>query len=135
VASSHLFPDTRFSAAGSAENPILKMPHCRIRRKRGVAQTFTAEQAAALMEQMETYDGGRWVPYFALCLFASIQPGVPQSEITELKLDAVNLNYGVINISAEVSKVREPRKVTIQPNLAAWLRAYPNVSPCELGGY
>lgn len=28
-------------------------------------------------------------------------------------------------MSAEVSKVREPRRPTIQPNLAAWLRAYP----------
>lgn len=37
----------------------------------------------------------------------------------------MNLEAGVINISAEVSKVREPRKVTIQPNLAVWLRAYP----------
>ncbi len=28
-------------------------------------------------------------------------------------------------MSADVSKVREPRKVTIQPNLIAWLKAYP----------
>jgi hypothetical protein len=28
-------------------------------------------------------------------------------------------------VTAEVSKVREPRRITIQPNLAAWLRAYP----------
>ena len=114
-----------FQRGWIAENPILKVPHYRIRRKRGVAQTFTAEQAAALMEHMETYDGGRWVPYFALCLFAGIRPGVPYGEITKLKPDAVNLDDGVIHVSAEVSKVREPRKVTIQPNLAAWLRAYP----------
>jgi integrase len=50
---------------------------------------------------------------------------VPHDEITKLKPDAVNLVDGVIHISAEVSKVREPRKVEIQPNLAAWLRAYP----------
>jgi hypothetical protein len=31
----------------------------------------------------------------------------------------------MIRIDGEVSKVREPRNVTIQPNLAAWLRAYP----------
>ena len=35
------------------------------------------------------------------------------------------MDAGVISSSAEVSKVREPRKVVIQPNLAAWLRAYP----------
>ena len=114
-----------FQRGWIAENPIPKVPHFRIRRKRGMAQTFTAAQAAALMEHMETYDGGRWVPYFALCLFAGIRPGVPHGEITKLKPDAVNLVDGVIHISAEVSKVREPRKVEIQPNLAAWLRAYP----------
>ena len=31
----------------------------------------------------------------------------------------------MIRIDGEVSKVREPRNVTIQPNLPAWLRAYP----------
>jgi len=101
-----------------------------------MAQTVTAAQAAALMERMETYDGGRWVPCFALCLFAGIRPGVPHGEITKLKPDAVNLVDGVIHISAEVSKVREPRKVTIQPNLAAWLRAYPlDKGPIILGNF
>jgi len=125
-----------FQRGWIAENPILKVPHYRIRRKRGVAQTFTAEQAATLMEHMETYDGGRWVPYFALCLFAGIRPGVPYGEITKLKPDAVNLDDGVIHVSAAVSKVREPRKVTIQPNLAAWLRAYPlEKFPIILGNF
>jgi len=78
-----------------------------------------------LMEHMEDYEGGRWVPYFALCLFAGIRPSVPDGEITKLKPEAVDLDAGVISVSAEVSKVREPRKVVIQPNLAAWLRTYP----------
>jgi integrase len=101
-----------------------------------MAQTLTAAQAAALMDFMETYDGGRWVPYFALCLFAGIRPGVPHGEITKFKPDAVNLEEGVIYISAEVSKVREPRRVAIQPNLAAWLRAYPlDKHPIILGNF
>ena len=125
-----------FQRGWIAENPIPKVPHFRIRRKRGVAQTFTAAQAAALMEHMETYDGGRWVPYFALCLFAGVRPGVPFGEITKLKPDAVKLDEGVIHVSAEVSKVREPRKVMIQPNLAAWLRAYPlEKFPIILGNF
>jgi integrase len=118
------------------ENPVLKVPHYRIRHKRGVAQTLTAAQAAALMEFMESYDSGRWVPYFALCLFAGIRPGVPHGEITKFKPDAVNLEEGVIYISAEVSKVREPRRIAIQPNLAAWLRAYPlDKHPIILGNF
>jgi len=108
-----------------AENPILKVPHYRIRRRRGVAETFSASHAEKFMEQLESFEGGRWVPYFALCLFAGIRPGVPDGEISKLRPESVCLDAGVIHIAAEVSKVREPRKVTIQPNLAAWLRAYP----------
>lgn len=101
-----------------------------------MATTFSAAQARALMEHMETYEDGRWVPYFALCLFAGIRPGVPNGEITKLRPEAVNLDAGVIDISAEVSKVREPRKVTIQPNLAAWLRAYPlEKNPIIVGNF
>jgi integrase len=114
-----------FQRGWIAENPIPKVPHYRIRRRRGMAQTFSIAQARALMEHFETFEGGRWVPYFALCLFAGIRPGVPHGEITKLKSLAVNLEAGIIYVSAEVSKVREPRRVTIQPNLAAWLRAYP----------
>jgi integrase len=112
-----------FQRGWIAENPIPKVPHYRIRRRRGMAQTFTIVQAQALMDHFEAFEGGRWVPYFALCLFAGIRPGVPHGEITKLKADAVNLEAGMIFVSAEVSKVREPRRVTIQPNLAAWLRA------------
>jgi integrase len=108
-----------------AENPVQRIPQHRIRQRRGSAQTFTAAQARELMEFIEGLEGGRFVPYFALCLFAGIRPGVPDGEITKLRPDAVNLDAGVIDVLAEVSKVREPRQVTIQPNLAAWLRAYP----------
>lgn len=107
------------------ENPVLKVPHYRIRQRRGMARTLSATQAQELMEYFETFEGGRWVPYFALCLFAGIRPGVPDGEITKLKPDDVNLETGLIQISADVSKVREPRRIAIQPNLAAWLRAYP----------
>jgi len=108
-----------------AENPIAKVPQHRIRRRRGMAATLSAAQARELMEHAEDYEGGQWVPYFALCLFAGIRPSIPHGEITKLEPEAVDLDAGVISISAEVSKVREPRKVAIQPNLAAWLRAYP----------
>jgi integrase len=114
-----------FQRGWLAENPIFKVPHYRIKRKRGMASTLTAAQARELMHHFETVEGGRWVPYFALCLFAGIRPSVPHGEITRLKATDVNLETGIISISAHVSKVREPRRITIQPNLAAWLRAYP----------
>lgn len=114
-----------FQRGWIAENPISKVPHFRIKRKRGMAKTITATQARELLEFFETFEGGRWVPYFALCLFAGIRPSVPDGEITRLKPADVNLETGIISISVEVSKVREPRKITITPNLDAWLRAYP----------
>jgi hypothetical protein len=100
-----------FQRGWLAENPIFKVPHYRIKRKRGVAQTLTASQARELMEYFETFEGGRWVPYFALCLFAGIRPSVPHGEMTRLKPADVNLETGLINISADVSKVREPRRI------------------------
>jgi hypothetical protein len=106
-----------------AENPIPRVPQHRIRQRRGQAQTLSVAQAREFMEFIEGHEGGRWVPYYALCLFAGIRPGVPRGEISKLQPDAVRLDEGVIVISPEVSKVREPRKVVIQPNLAAWLRA------------
>jgi integrase len=65
------------------------------------------------------------VPFFALCLFAGIRPCLRTGEILRLQPAHVKLYANMIRIDGEVSKVREPRNVTIQPNLAAWLRAYP----------
>lgn len=108
-----------------AENPILRVPSHRMRKARGMATTFSAAQARQLMAHFETFEDGRWIPYFALCLFAGIRPGVPDGEITKITPDAVRLDAGFIHITSHTSKVREPRKIAIQPNLAAWLRAYP----------
>jgi integrase len=114
-----------FQRGWVTENPMVKIPHYRIRRKRGSVATLTATKAAELMADVEKLEGGRFVPFFALCLFAGIRPCLRTGEILRLKPEDVNLNSGIINVSADVSKVREPRKVTIQPNLAAWLSAYP----------
>src|ERR1035437_3837382 len=108
-----------------AANPVEKTPHHRIRHRRGSATTITAEQAARLMAYVETFRGGVLVPYFALCLFAGIRPCVLCGEITRLQPEKVRLDVGVIHIEPEVAKVRMKRLVTIQPNLAAWLHAYP----------
>ena len=46
-------------------------------------------------------------------------------EILRLQPESVKLEASTIRIDGEVSKVREPRNVMIQPNLGARLRAYP----------
>jgi integrase len=108
-----------------ALNPVEKTPHHRINHRRGSAVTISAEQAAKLMAHVEAYENGEMVPYFAICLFAGIRPCLRFGEISKLKPASVNLETGVIRIEPDVSKVRMPRLVTIQPNLAAWLQAYP----------
>jgi len=106
-------------------NPILKIPHHRIAHRRGSAVTITAEQSAMLMRYVEGIERGALVPYFALCLFAGIRPSMHDGEISKLKPESINLATGVIHIEPEVSKVRMKRHVTIHPNLAHWLQAYP----------
>jgi integrase len=106
-------------------NPIEKTPHHRINHRRGSAVTISAEQSAELMAYLEGYKGGALVPHFALCLFAGIRPCTRYGEISRLRPESVRLDTGTIHIEPEVSKVRMKRLVTIQPNLAAWLKAYP----------
>ena len=106
------------------DNPLMKIPPRRIRRRRGGAITFTAQQAKDLMAFVEQHHTSA-VPFFALCLFAGIRPCIRTGEIFRLKPEHVKTAEGIIRIDGEVSKVREPRMVTIQPNLAAWLKAYP----------
>jgi len=108
-----------------SRNPIEKTPHHRIHHRRGSAVTLSANEAGRLMAYLETYDEGAMVPYFALCLFAGIRPSQRDGEIAKLRPEHIRMDTGVILIEPEVSKVRMKRQVTIQPNLAAWLRAYP----------
>ena len=107
-----------------ADNPLARIPPHRIRRRRGCAITFTGSQAAGLMAYVEEHYPTA-VPFFALCLFAGIRPCLRTGEIFRLQPAHFKLDANLIHIDSEVSKVREPRNVTIQPNLAAWLRAYP----------
>lgn len=108
-----------------ASNPVERTPHHRINHRRGSAVTITAEKAKELMAYVETFRDAALVTYFAICLFAGIRPCIRGGEIKKLKPESVRLDTGVIHIEPEVSKVRMKRNVTIQPNLAAWLRAYP----------
>ena len=109
----------------TTENPVEKTPYFRINHRRGSAVTISADQAAKLMAYVETYLDGALVPYFAICLFAGIRPCVRYGEITRLQAESVKLETGSIHVEPEVSKVKMKRLVAIQPNLAAWLRAYP----------
>lgn len=108
-----------------AANPVEKIPYHRIAHRRGSAKTLTDVQSEELMRYVETFEGGALVPFFALCLFAGIRPCMRTGEILKLRPEHIRLDTGVIHIEPEVSKVKMKRNVTIQPNLAAWLKAYP----------
>ena len=109
-----------------AANPIDKVAHFRgIGHRRGSAPTLTAEQCSEIMAWAENEHEGALVPFVTLCLFAGIRPDLYQGEISKLEPRHVRLDTGVIMIEPDVSKVRMKRAVTIQPNLAAWLKAYP----------
>jgi len=108
----------------NADNPLSKIPPRRIRRRRGCAVTFSALQVTGLMAFVEEHNPTA-VPFFALCMFAGIRPCLRTGEILRLQPAHFKLEANLIRIDGEVSKVREPRNVAIQPNLAAWLQAYP----------
>ena len=108
------------------ENVITKVPYFRgVGHRRGSALTLNVKQCADIMTWAEENHGGALVPFIALCLFAGIRPDLYEGEISKLEAKDVRLDTGVILIEPHVSKVRMKRNVTIQPNLAAWFRAYP----------
>jgi hypothetical protein len=109
-----------------ATSPIDKVPHFRgVGHRRGSAPTLSAAQCAEIMDWAENERQGALVPFIVLCLFAGIRPDPYVGEISKLEPKHVRLDTGVILIEPEISKVRMKRAVAIQPNLAAWLTAYP----------
>jgi len=105
-----------------AADPMAGITRHRTDHKRGSAPALNAAQAAELMAHVETLYDGALVPFFALCLFAGIRPN---GEISKLLAADIRLENNAISIEPYVSKVGMRRLADIQPNLAAWLRAYP----------
>jgi integrase len=120
----HLFTFFKHACRQSwlVKNPLENTIRHRVDHARGSAPSLNAAQAAKLMAHVETVENGAFVPYFALCLFAGIRP---DGEISKLSVTDVCLENESITIEPWVSKVNMRRLVAIQPNLAAWLRAYP----------
>jgi hypothetical protein len=87
-------------------------------------QVLSLERCREVMEYVAGYKEGRWVPFFAIALFAGVRP---QGELRKLAghPEAVDLENKVIRISGAMSKTGKPRQVKIRPNLSKWLRAFP----------
>jgi integrase len=120
-----------------AANPAAAVKTFKV--ERDTPEVLTLDQVKEVMAYAETYSSGSMAPFMALVMFAGIRPGLDENrtrraggEMDKLGrlttadlLRIVDLKAGVIRIPAAVSKVRTARTVKIQPNLLAWLAAYP----------
>lgn len=79
---------------------------------------LTVEQTDALLHGAARLDP-QLVPMLAIAAFAGIRP----AEIS--RMDASVVGQEFIRLDARITKASRARTVTIQPNLRAWLDAYP----------
>jgi hypothetical protein len=111
-----------------ASNPVEKMPYHRIAHRRDSARTISADEARKLMSYVESYQDGRLVPFFALCLFAGIRPCLRSGEILKLRAEQVRLDTGVIHIEPEGSNEAKRHNSSefsrLAPSISA--RAFPD---------
>lgn len=86
---------------------------------------MSVDQAVKLMTYLETYENGRLVPFYALCLFAGIRPDWDNGEISKIRPEHFDLPNRQLKLPGEITKTHKPRITVLQPNLVKWLRAYP----------
>jgi len=108
------------------ENPVQAL-RCFKRHQlaRGDVPILTAKSAAELMNFLETHQGGRLVPFFALTLFAGIRPDWKDGEISKLQAHHFVTNHHYIQLGRDITKTGRKRHTVIQPNLQQWLTRYP----------
>lgn len=88
-------------------------------------KVMPVETAAKLMRHVETNYDGRLVPYFALCLFAGIRPDWQEGEISRIRPKMFDFEDSVIRMPKGITKTGKPRDIVLEPNLRAWLEAFP----------
>lgn len=117
-------------------NPAKGLPRYDIAR--GLPEILPVDTVRKLFAFLENYDGpprskqrpGYLVPYFALATFAGIRPSVRNGELWKIheaaaKSTIIDLALSVIRLAPALTKTNDLRAITIQPNLAAWLKKYP----------
>lgn len=112
------------------ENPVTAVAHFdkkAIEQQREAIQVLAPNQVRELFDYLVDYKDGEFCRYYALLLFAGLRP---ESEAVRLsghkrQHELIDLEHGEIELPAELTpKSASARTVTIQPNLAAWLKAY-----------
>jgi hypothetical protein len=113
------------------ENPVTAVSHFdkkAIEQQREAIQVLAPNQVQELFDYLVEYKNGEFCRYYALLLFAGLRP---ESEAVRLSAhprqhELIDLEHGEIELPAELTpKSSGARTVTVQPNLAAWLKAYP----------
>ncbi len=113
------------------ENPVTEVQHFdkkAVEQQREAIAILTPEQVRELFSYLVSFKDGDFVRYYALLLFAGLRP---ESEAVRLsahprQTELIDLEHGEIELPAELTpKSSGSRTITIQPNLAAWLKAYP----------
>lgn len=118
------------------QNPVKAIRKYEIARS--IPHVMPVKLVAELFAFLENYSGpprggnkpGYLVPYFALVTFAGIRPSVDDGEIRKIhesadKARIIDAPLGVIRITPAVAKTNDLRQITIQPNLASWLKRFP----------
>jgi integrase len=78
------------------------------------------EECERLLRAAEAFEGGKLVPYLALCLFGGLRP----FETARLTWEQVNLADQEIRLRGQQTKTGKGRMVAICPTLKAWLGRY-----------
>jgi len=92
-------------------------------------EIFTVDELQALLDTAQRIEPDV-VPMLAIGAFA----GLRDSEIQQLTWSEVNQARGFIEVTAAKAKSARRRLVTIQPNLAAWLRPYSGLTGAVVPG-
>jgi len=107
----------------SAGNPAEKSAKAKVIE--GTIGILTAEETARLLESASS----ELLPYVAIGAFA----GLRRAELERLDWREIDLQAGLIEVTAKKAKSARRRFVRIQPNLAKWLQPYAqhsgNVTP------
>lgn len=86
------------------------------------------EEASALMDFAQVFEGGRLVNYIALALFSGLRPDI-DGELGKLARNPTeppfDWKFNIIRIRAAFSKTNSSREIDIQPVLASFLSSYP----------
>ena len=81
------------------------------------------DECAKLLRAAEAFEGGKLVPYVALCLFGGLRP----FEAARVTWEQVNLVDKEIRLKGQQTKTGKGRVVVICPTLKAWLNRYKGI--------